>query len=688
MGKLGKKARKFAKKNLQSVHKRQRKTKILFKKKHSSSSKNQKDAAEDCDTNPTVLFNSRDHQGEEIENVSLEDIFTKDESDVADDASDGEGFLSEDLSWTYVAESQNDNDSEDSNNFSGLSAINSKVQEDLTLHREKLDRLKEKDLEFTKFVASYEQGSEVFQDEEMDSDDTRSYQENQDTFDVNKGRVLNKSLINSWCQLARAEYNESALRSLLNGYHAACHYGNDTVSQRIIKNGEIFSSILVLMLREADDIFRSMLKMPSSNSKKEVILEVKNTSKWEAAKPLIKSYLGSTLFLLHQMTDSEILAFALDRLRASLVFFAAFPSLLRKLIKVTVHLWASGEGILTSSSFLIIRDVAVLFSTDYFEICLIRTYKAYITRSNLADFFSSKQIHCLRNSFIELCSLDVQRSCAKVVLSIEQLTNIYKHGLRTKKKEMLKKICSVKYANCIDLWVAFVAANVHDYDLHQLFYMIVQLINGVACLFPGPRYFPLRLKCIQWLNCLSSSSGIFVPVASLVLDVLEYKIGKEGGKSEKNISCSALLKLPKHWLKSRNFQEECLSSAIELLAGHFAQWSYHISFPELATVPLIRLKKFHETSTVESFKRVLKRLIDQVDQNVAFVQKKRDEVPFSPNDHTLVESFLQLEKCTLNTPFTQYYKSVIQKAASGDLGITGRRSSLEPEERKRKRGSL
>lgn len=40
MGKLGKKARKFAKKNLQSVLKRQRKVKTFFKKKASKSMPN------------------------------------------------------------------------------------------------------------------------------------------------------------------------------------------------------------------------------------------------------------------------------------------------------------------------------------------------------------------------------------------------------------------------------------------------------------------------------------------------------------------------------------------------------------------------------------------------------------------------------------------------------------------------
>ena len=58
--------------------------------------------------------------------------------------------------------------------------------------------------------------------------------------------------------------------------------------------------------------------------------------------------------------------------------------------------------------------------------------------------------------------------------------------------------------------------------------------------------------------------------------------------------------------------EECVLSSIELLSAHFAQWSYSISFPELATIPLTQLKKFHATTTTENLKRLVKRFIDQV----------------------------------------------------------------------------
>ena len=76
------------------------------------------------------------------------------------------------------------------------------------------------------------------------------------------------------------------------------------------------------------------------------------------------------------------------------------------------------------------------------------------------------------------------------------------------------------------MWVTLILASVHDYDIQPLLYMIVQIINGVALLFLG--------LIIRWLNNLSSSSGVFIPVTSLVLDVLEYKIAKDSGNLAKS----------------------------------------------------------------------------------------------------------------------------------------------------------
>jgi len=174
-------------------------------------------------------------------------------------------------------------------------------------------------------------------DEEASGDDTQTVGE---SLNSSKLKLLTASTINGWCQEATEMQNVSALTSLLNCYRAACHYGSestgfsDGATIYKIQNNEAYSTILAFMLREADKIFRNLLGISCSNCKKETILDMKKTSKWKTMKPLIKSYLRSTLFLLNQVTDSKILVFSLTQLRASIICFAGFPSLLHRLIKV------------------------------------------------------------------------------------------------------------------------------------------------------------------------------------------------------------------------------------------------------------------------------------------------------------------------------------------------------------------
>lgn len=672
MGKLGKKARKFAKKNLQSVLRNKRKLNSKFKRK--ASKRNGQDIEENLESDVTNPSNER-NTAEEFQDTPLDAVFSEDDSEDLGDDSDSDGFLSEDSSFSYGIGSDSENESYigNSNGGSSLSVQNRDIYAELLKKARKLNKLKEKDPGFSKFLGSYDMKIEQTQDDEISSDDGKSVDLVQPVDNNNArsrvGKQLTSASVDSLCKLVKEQCSVPALTCLINAYREACHNyseatsSSDFVFSHGIQKSETFCKILMFMLHEADTTFRRLLGISTSSSRKETVLELKNTTKWLSLRPLIKSYIRSTVFLLNQVTDSEILAFSVSRLRASIIFLSAFPSLLRNLLKISVHLWATDDGSLSSHAFLIIQDTVSVFSSNWFDICFVKAYKAFINHSQFVER-KFEHIQFLRNSFVELCCLDMQRSSNKAMICILHLGKILQKGWQTKKKEVVKTICSWQYINCIDLWVTFISANIHDYDLQPLLYMMVQIINGVALLFPGPRYLPLKLRCIQWLNHLSGSSGVFIPVTSLVLDVLEYKITKDSGKPGKVFQPTSTIKLPKHWLKSRDFQEECVSSSIELLSEHFAQWSYHISFPELATAPLIHLKKLYERTSIESFRRAIKRFIDQVEMNIDFVQKKREEVPFSPKDQQSVESFLQVEKRSVNTPFTQYYKSIMNKAAS------------------------
>lgn len=662
MGKLGKKARKFAKKHLQSVLKTRRKTKAFFKKR---ATKDGQIGIEETVDNPEVIDNGRSNEPKNTEITSLDAIFTENEEDEIAHASDSDGYLSEDPSCPYVVESESGEALEDKIT-TAYSVQNNKIYSDLGALKKKLDRLRKKDPEFSKFLESFNNSAKN-EDSYSDEDDSNDQgEQREDDLANDKAELLSNQVIIKWCQMVKEDHSQSALISLLNAYRAASHYGTESVGHSI-DNSETFCTILSFTLSNANDVFRSILQISSSTSTKEALQKLQKPSNWKNMKPLVKSFVRSTLFLLNQITDSDILTFAMTRLGASIVFFIAFPSLIQRLLKVTVHLWATGGRALSSASFLVIRDIAATLGPDYFDTCLSKTFISFISRSRVAEITDIENMQFLRDCIVELCCLDVQKSYVKAVASISQCAKILSWGIQTKTKEAVRKICCWEYINCIDLWVRFISANIHDHDLQSLFFMTVQLVNGLAHMFTGPRYLPLRLKCVEWLNCLSSSSGQFIPIASLLLDILEYKVVREARKAQNAFNIASVLKLPKHYLKSKSFQDECFHSAVEQLALHFSQWSFHISFPDLATIPLIRLKRINEIPTIETLRRMVKRLIDQVEQNVDFVQKKRDDVSFSPLDHTSADSFLQLEKSSLNAPFTQYYKSVLDKARERKL---------------------
>ncbi|XP_021715811.1 nucleolar complex protein 2 homolog isoform X1 [Chenopodium quinoa] len=672
MGKLGKKARKFAKKHLQTVMKQKRKFKAIHKKKNTPRAERDGPGDPAGDTTST----GRTPVIENIEDASL-DIFSSEEDiEMVEDGSESDGYLSEDSSCLYASVSKTELQSEDAGKGSELSIQNQTILSELLAKKKRLEALKQKDPHFVIFLQEKIKGLESLDNDNMSDEDEASNHDLQSFNGVapspNAGKVLSSSTLKSWCQLVKEQQNLSILRGLLNAYRSACHYGaestesNTSVSSPVIQNKETFCTILMFMLSESDQLFRVFLGI-SSDCKKQTILELKSSSKWESVKPMVKSFLTSTLSLLNQFTDADMLAYSLKRLRVSLVFFAAFPSLQSKLTEVAVHLWATGGGNLSSCSFNVLRDLASHFGHDSYDKCLKKTYKAIISRCKVVDPSNLNHIEYIINSFVELCSIDLQKSIKVALASAQKLAVILKLGLQTK-EEALKKICSWEYVLCIDLWVKYVSVNFKDCDLHGLLYPLIQVINGVAKLFAGPKYLPLRVKCIHWLNQLSTASEIFIPVSSLALDLLESSNAQGDEKRRKgSINLSTILMLPKYWLKSSEFQEESVSAVVELLCSHFIQWSHHISFPELATVPIIRLKQFYEKSATESLRRPVKRLIDQVEKNMEFVQRKREDVSFSPIDQGSADSFLQSEKRDDKSPFIQYYKSIMLNAMTRKL---------------------
>ncbi|KAK9273531.1 hypothetical protein L1049_018341 [Liquidambar formosana] len=550
-------------------------------------------------------------------------------------------------------------------------------------HMEQLQRLQKKDPEFFEFLKEHDKELLEFDDEGIDEDaetdmDDAEMQEDEETNrldmeqtgekeDKSSKNVITAAMVDSWCNAIRENVKVGAVRSLMRAFRISCHYGDDGEGESSTKfsimSSSVFNKIMLFVLNEMDGILRGLLKLPTSGGKKETIKDLMSTRQWKNYNHLVKSYLGNALHVLTQMTDTEMISFTLRRLRYSSIFLCAFPSLLRRYIKVTLHFWGTGGGALPVVSFLFIRDLCVRLGSDCLDECFKGLYKAYVLNCQFVNAMKLQHIQFLGNCVIELLGVDLPTAYQHAFVFIRQLAMILREALNTKTKEVFRKVYEWKFMNCLELWTGAICAHSSEADFKPLAYPLAQIISGVARLVPTARYFPLRLRCAKMLNRIAASSVTFIPVSLLLLDMLEMKeLNRPStGGVGKAIDLRTTLKVSKPTLKTRAFQEACVYSVVEELAEHLSQWSYSVAFFELSFIPAVRLRSFCKSSKIERFRKEMKQLVRQIEANSEFTNERRMSISFLPNDPAAT-SFLEDEKRLGASPLSQYVAGLHERA--------------------------
>ncbi|KAF9602090.1 hypothetical protein IFM89_024857 [Coptis chinensis] len=537
-------------------------------------------------------------------------------------------------------------------------------------HVQQLQRLQEKDPEFYEFLKEHDKDLLEFDeddDDDIDDNDTKDNETVQEETQKPSKNVITAAMVDSWRKEILESAKLSAVRSLLRAFRTACHYGDDREDESSLKfstmSSSVFNKVMLVVLTEMDSILRELLKLPTAGGKKETIIKLMSTKLWKNYNHLVKSYLGNALHVLNQMTDTQMISFTLRRLRFSALFLAAFPSLLRKYVKVSLHFWGTGGGALPVASFLFLRDLCIRIGSDCVDECFKGIYKAYVMNCPFVNASKLQHIQFLGNCVVELYGVDLPTAYQHAFVFIRQLAMILREALNNKTKEAFRKVYEWKFMNCLELWTAAICAYSSVADFRPLAYPLTQIISGAARLVPTAKYFPLRLRCVRMLNRIAAATDTFIPVSLLLLDMLEMKElnKKPTGGVGKAVDLRTTLKVSKPTLKTRAFQEACVFSVVEELAEHLVQWSYSVAFFEMAFIPLVRLRCFYKSTKVERFLREIKQLIHQIEVNAEFTNAKRATVTFLPND-TAASSFLEDEKKSRSSPISQYLVSLHQRA--------------------------
>ncbi|KAG0474553.1 hypothetical protein HPP92_014239 [Vanilla planifolia] len=564
-----------------------------------------------------------------------------------------------------------DSDKSNSTIVERLSKSQTKAKE----HVKQLQRLQEKDPEFYQYLKEHDKELLEFNDEDDDAlSDLEEDVESKSTKEnllIQVGKVITTTKFDSWCNAIKQKNSIGCIRSVLRAYRMACHHGDDVedaVDRKFaILSSGVFNKIMVFVLNEMDA--------------------------WMAHGGLMRLYLGNTLNILSQMTDEQMISFTLKRIKASAVFLAAFPSLLRKYIRVLLHTWGTGTGALPVVSFLFLRDLCVRLGSDCLDSCLKGVYKAYVMNCKLPKHINRsklKYINFLGNCVSELCGLDPISAYQHAFVSIRQLAMLLNRaitergpkavsgkegknqqgGNMSSKKQGEKtyqKVYNWQFLYCLELWTKVICDHNSETDFGPLAYPLTQILLGMATLVPTARFFPSWVAMHKNVNRLARATGAFIPVSTILLDMLDMKelSRRPTGGVGKAVDMQEVKQLDKVTLKTRAFQEECLYSVVEELAEHLAHWSNSIAFFELSFIPLVRLQKFCKLTKSNRFRGEIRELIRQLEANCECTNSTRAGIRFSPSDPAAL-SFLQAEEDSKNSPLLQFVANLRLKGQQRD----------------------
>ncbi|EGV61754.1 Noc2-domain-containing protein [Yamadazyma tenuis ATCC 10573] len=265
-------------------------------------------------------------------------------------------------------------------------------------------------------------------------------------------------------------------------------------------------------------------------------------------------------------------------------------------------------------------------------------------------------------------------------------------------KEGYKTIYNWQYCHSLDFWSRVLAQQCNpekelqthkskESPLRQLIYPLVQVTLGAIRLIPTAQFFPLRFYLIRSLIRLSQSTGVFIPIFPLIIEVLNSTaITKNPKKTnlppfdfENNV------KVNQQYLGTKVYQDGLTEQFVELTAEFFVLYSKSVAFPELTTPAVISLRRFIKKSKNSKFNKQLGQLIEKLNENAKFISGKRSNIEYGPSNKQEVALFLNDLKWE-KTPLGQYV--VVQRKVKEERLRLLKEAIEQDEEAKSKRNDM
>jgi len=452
-----------------------------------------------------------------------------------------------------------------------------------------------------------------------------------------------------------------SLKRIIIMYKGACCSSDLT---KVTSSADVFDRLLMLTLSKCHVAFRAHVLEDGEDRNEETpipVNQLKSSGNWKMMRFLLKHFFKSTHRLLTQAKQPKLRLFILEQLKPYLAFLTHFSNYAMHYFKLFLHFWSStlssdATHQIRLESYLSIRILSLTQPFPFIETALKKCYLSYARISKFASNHEANfaTLTLLGNCCVDLYSIDTDSSYQHAFVYIRQLALLLRKAKTEPTSDSIRAVYCWQYMHCCKLWVAVLAANPDE--LQQLYYPITELLLGIIRLVPeNVKYLPLKFHVIRLLQQLSSSTDIFIPTLSFLLDVLDdsknwiHKMHKQPLRTTQIIRLPFLLKLPNTVPNpsskyiTKEHQQIVLQEVFTLLRHDVELYKYSPSFPEYATPILMHVRKYKQEQRDVRNKNLAKHLLQIVQNNIEFILKARSNLVESPREVNALEACKPVE---------------------------------------------
>ncbi|EAS32030.3 ribosome assembly protein Noc2 [Coccidioides immitis RS] len=587
--------------------------------------------------------------------------------------------------------------------------------DDMDAHVGQLEALKEKDPEFYKYLQENDAELLEFGDHgdlaEVDglseSDEEESIpRKKKKTDKAEEGtpaKTLQLSTVQQW-QRSMSESNSlRATRQAVLAFRTAAYVDEEDAQDRRfnISDPDVYHQVLVTALEHVPKVLNHHIPVRETAGRK--VRVSMDSKKFKTLTPLIKSHTSSIHQLLTNLSDAAALRLTLSSITPMLPYLLQFRKLLKVIIKTVVGHWSdsSNSEATRISAFLVLRRLMVIGDAGIREAVLKATYEGIVKGSRSTTVHTLAGINLMKNSAAELWGLDQDIAYTTGFTSIRQLAIHLRSSITNPTKDSYKTVYNWQYVHSLDFWSRMLSAHCDSMTeakagkqsvLRPLIYPVVQITIGAMRLIPTAQYFPLRFQLTRALLRLSLATGTYIPLASVLLEVLLSSEMKTPPKAStlKPLEFSTCIRAPKTYLRTRIYQDGVAEEVSELLSEFFVLWTKNIAFPELSLPVIVMLKRWLKEVSSRSLgnknvkiNQMFALLVQKVEANSRWIEERRSKVTFTPKDRAEVEGFLKDTEWD-STPLGAFVKT--QRAQRTERAKILERSRREERQRKDEKG--